>query len=68
MPIIHELFGKENHYLSNYGCKQRATEEFYARMDGKGTNFKYPQRESIAGGRRMLLPSSDVHAIIPNNK
>lgn len=67
IPIIHRLFGRDNHYLSNYGCKQRAIEEFYKQLDGvTSDNHKYPQYDTV-GHRTMPLPAS-TSTIITSNK
>lgn len=47
LPIIHRLFGRDNHYLSNYGCKKRAIEEYYRQLDNSDvTTFAYPRHRS----------------------
>lgn len=68
IPIIHKLFGRDNHYLSHYGCKKRAVEEFYKMIDGgDATTHTYPSRcnEPAGLGNRQLLPTTQI---ITNNK
>ena len=61
LPIVHKLFGKENHYLSHWGCKKRAVQEFYRQLDeGEQPMPKYQQRHNpIYTGNRRSIPTTE---------